>query len=46
MHSFTGGRPGLAKVFEKFIEYAKGHAGVWFCMCSDIARFWAEHENS
>jgi peptidoglycan/xylan/chitin deacetylase (PgdA/CDA1 family) len=43
MHNFTGGRPGLAKVFEKFLEYAKGHRGVWFCRCVDIADFWSEH---
>jgi peptidoglycan/xylan/chitin deacetylase (PgdA/CDA1 family) len=46
MHNFTGGRPGLAKVFEKFLEYAKGHRGVWFCRCMDIARFWSEHEGA
>jgi peptidoglycan/xylan/chitin deacetylase (PgdA/CDA1 family) len=46
MHNFTGGRPGLAKVFEKFLEYAKGHQGVWFCRCVDIAQFWAEHEGA
>jgi peptidoglycan/xylan/chitin deacetylase (PgdA/CDA1 family) len=43
MHNFTGGRPGLAKVFEKFLEYVRGHNGVWFCRCVDIADFWSEH---
>ena len=41
MHNFTGGRPGLAKVFEKFLAYVKEHRGVWFCRCIDIAEFWA-----
>ena len=44
MHTFTGGRPGLAKVFEKFLEYVKAHRGVWFCRCIDIAKFWAGQE--
>lgn len=43
MHNFTGGRPGLAKVLEKFLEYAKGHPGVWFSRCIDIADYWLEH---
>jgi peptidoglycan/xylan/chitin deacetylase (PgdA/CDA1 family) len=42
MHNFTGGRPGLAHVFEKFLTYLKGHEGVWFCRCIDLARFWSE----
>lgn len=45
MHNFTGGRPGLAKVFERFLEYVKNHQDVWFCRCIDIATFWAEQEN-
>ena len=42
VHNFTGGRPGLANVFRKFLEYAKSHEGVWFCTCSEMARFWRE----
>jgi len=45
MHNFTGGRPGLAKVFERFLEYLKGHRGVWFCRCIDMAEFWAEQDS-
>ena len=44
MHNFTGGRPGLRKVFERFIEFVKGHSGVWFCRCSDMAEFWLEND--
>jgi peptidoglycan/xylan/chitin deacetylase (PgdA/CDA1 family) len=44
MHNFTGGRPGLAKVFERFLAYAKEHRNVWFCRCIDIAEFWAGQE--
>ena len=36
--------PGQGKVLEKFIEYAKGHSGVWFCRCIDMANFWLKHE--
>jgi peptidoglycan/xylan/chitin deacetylase (PgdA/CDA1 family) len=46
MHNFTGGRPGLAKVFERFLQYLKGYRGVWFCRCIDIAEFWAENEGA
>jgi len=42
MHNFTGGRSGMAKVFEKFLAYAKSHQSVWFCRCIDLARFWSE----
>ena len=44
MHNFTGGRPGMARVLEKFLEYVNGHRGVWFCRCADIAEFWSAHE--
>ena len=44
MHNFTGGRPGLAKLFDKFLEYVKGHPGVWFCRCIDMADFWLQQE--
>ncbi|HYA28248.1 MAG TPA: polysaccharide deacetylase family protein [Acidobacteriota bacterium] len=44
MHNFTGGRPGLAKVLERFLAYAKSQPNVWFCRCIDIAEFWAKQE--
>lgn len=44
MHNFTGGRPGMARVFESFLDYAKTQPGVWFCRCIDIANFWSEHD--
>ena len=46
MHNFTGGRPGLAKVFERFLTYAKEHRNVWFCRCIDMAEFWARQETN
>lgn len=44
MHNFTGGRPGMAKVFERFLAHLKNHQDVWFCRCIDMAEFWSEHE--
>ncbi|MGE5220219.1 MAG: polysaccharide deacetylase family protein [Chloroflexota bacterium] len=46
MHNFTGGRPGMAKVFETFLEHAKGCPAVWFCRCIDIANFWRQQDKS
>ncbi len=45
VHSHNSGRPGMAKLLEKFLQYAKGHEGVWFCRCIDMAEFWLEHED-
>jgi peptidoglycan/xylan/chitin deacetylase (PgdA/CDA1 family) len=45
MHNFTGGRPGLAKVFDNFLHYAKGFPGVWFGRCIDMASYWLEQES-
>lgn len=38
LHSHNSG-PGLVGVCEKFIAYAKGHKGVWFGRCIDMANF-------
>ena len=46
MHNFTGGRPGLAKVLENFLQYVKDHQNVWFCRCADMAQFWLEHDDT
>jgi len=42
VHNSTGGRPGLAKIVENFLQYVKGHPGVWFCRCIDMAELWPE----
>ncbi len=36
--------PGRVKVLEEFIQYVKGHPGVWFARGIDIAKFWLQHE--
>ena len=40
VHSFTGGRPGFAKVMENFLDYVKGRSGVWFCRADEMADYW------
>lgn len=45
LHSHVSGRPGMARVFDQFLQYVKNQPGVWFCRCIDMANFWLEHEN-
>jgi peptidoglycan/xylan/chitin deacetylase (PgdA/CDA1 family) len=40
LHCRIAGRPGRAPAVERFVEYAKGHPGVWFARRLDIARAW------
>lgn len=42
VHNFNGGRPGMAKVTENFLNYVKSRPGVWLCRCIDIAEHWLE----
>jgi peptidoglycan/xylan/chitin deacetylase (PgdA/CDA1 family) len=44
MHAHHSGAPGLAKMLDQFLQYAKSHDGVWFCRCVDIANYWLENE--
>ncbi|MDO5530146.1 MAG: allantoinase PuuE [Paracoccus sp. (in: a-proteobacteria)] len=41
LHCRLAGRPGRAEAVRRFVEYAKGHEGVWFATRLDIARHWA-----
>ena len=43
LHPFLIGRPFRAIVLREFLRYAKGHPGVWFPRCIDVARYWLEH---
>jgi peptidoglycan/xylan/chitin deacetylase (PgdA/CDA1 family) len=38
MHPKITGRPFRAQVLDALIEHAKGHSGVWFATCEEIAR--------
>ncbi len=42
LHCRLVGRPGRIKSLERFLDYAAGHEGVWFCRRVDIARHWHE----
>lgn len=41
LHCRLIGRPGKAAGLQRFLDYAQGHAGVWFARRADIARHWA-----
>jgi len=41
LHCRLIGRPGKIAGLKRFLDYAKGHEGVWFPRRIDIARHWA-----
>ena len=43
LHARIVGRPGRIGALSRFIEYAQGHADVWFATREEIARTWLEH---
>ena len=45
-HVHISGRPGMSKLLDQFIDYAKGHDGVRFYPCIDIANAWLEREEN
>ena len=42
LHCRLIGRPGKIAGLKRFLDYARGHEGVWFPRRIDIARHWAE----
>ncbi|MDW4550957.1 allantoinase PuuE [Defluviimonas sp. D31] len=42
LHCRLIGRPGKIAGLKRFLDYARGHDGVWFPRRRDIARHWAE----
>ena len=42
LHCRLIGRPGRIMGLKRFIEYARGHAGVWFATRGQIAAHWRE----
>ena len=42
LHCRLIGRPGKIAGLRRFLEYARGHEGVWFPRRIDIARHWAK----
>ncbi|MCA1776395.1 MAG: allantoinase PuuE [Loktanella sp.] len=43
LHCRLVGRPGRAEALRDFIDYAKGHSGVWFATRGQIADHWRTH---
>lgn len=41
LHCRLIGRPGKLAGLKRFLDYARGHDGVWFATRGDIARHWA-----
>ena len=41
LHCRLIGRPGKMAGLKRFLDYARGHEGVWFARRVDIARHWA-----
>ncbi|GGE36775.1 polysaccharide deacetylase [Primorskyibacter flagellatus] len=41
MHCRLLGRPGRIEGLRRFLDYARGHDGVWFATREDIARHWS-----
>jgi OHCU decarboxylase len=42
LHCRLIGRPGRIMALKRFLDYAAGHAGVWFARRIDIAEHWAQ----
>ena len=42
LHCRLAGRPGRFAALQRFLDYALGHRGIWFCRRIDIARHWRE----
>lgn len=40
VHTHWGGTPGMGRLLDEFLTYARGHQGVWFPRCIDVAKFW------
>lgn len=41
VHTHWGGTPGMARMLDGFLAYARSHEDVWFARCIDVAEFWA-----
>lgn len=44
IHTFIGGRPGMARVLDDFLGHVAPMNDVWLCTYDDMARFWRENE--
>ena len=46
VHSHWGGTPGMARMLDGFLTYARSHKDVWFPRCIDVAEFWIAGPNA
>lgn len=44
IHTFIGGRPGMAAVLDEFLGHVTSKDEVWLCTYDDMATFWRENE--
>ncbi len=42
VHAHWGGTPSMARLLAEFLDHARGHDGVWFARCIDVADFWSD----
>lgn len=40
VHTHWGGTTGMARVMHEFLEHVKGHDGIWYPRCVDVAEYW------
>lgn len=43
LHCRLAGRPGRAEALRRFVDYVRGHDGVWFATRLEIADHWTAH---
>jgi len=46
VHTHWGGTVGMARLLDDFLAHVRGHPGVWFPRCIDLAEFWATHSDA
>ena len=44
-HPLIMGRAHRSLYYDRLLEYIKGHEGVWFARCNDVAQWWLKHYN-
>lgn len=42
-HPEVMGRAHRSLYFDRLLEHIKGHEGVWFARCSEVAQWWLQH---
>lgn len=45
MHPWITGRASRIMMLDRMIEYMRGHSGVWFATCAEVARYHIESKN-